>query len=105
MLLVGNAIAFTEVGEVRLEVTATDDTFLLTVRDTGPGIALEDQQRIFEAFQQGAQARTRTPTGTGLGLAIAKQIIELHGGRIGVHSRPGDGATFWCTVPVRVAHS
>ena len=101
--LVGNAIAYTEVGEVRIEVAASADTFTLVVRDTGPGIAPEDQQRIFEAFQQGELARTRTQTGTGLGLAIAKQIIELHGGHIGVRSRPGQGATFWCTVPVRVA--
>ena len=61
--LVGNAIAYTEVGEVGLEVAASDDTFTLVVRDTGPGIAAEDQQRIFEAFQQGESARTRTQTG------------------------------------------
>ena len=72
------------------------------MRDTGPGIAAEDQPRIFEAFQQGDHASTRPQQGTGLGLAIAKQIIEQHGGRIGVRSRPGQGATFWCTIPTRV---
>ena len=100
--LVGNAIAYTDVGEVGIEVAASDDTFTLVVRDTGPGIAAEDQPRIFEAFQQGDVSSTRTQTGTGLGLAIAKQIIEQHGGRIGVRSRPGQGATFWCTIPTRV---
>jgi len=100
--LVGNAIAFTEVGEVGIDVSASDDTFTLVVRDTGPGIAAADQQRIFEAFEQVDNSSTRTHNGTGLGLAIAKQIIERHGGRIGVRSRLGQGATFWCTVPIRV---
>jgi len=87
--LVGNAIAFTDVGEVGIDVSASDDTFTLVVRDTGPGIAAEDQERIFEAFQQVDQASTRPQQGTGLGLAIARQIIERHGGRIRVQSRPG----------------
>jgi signal transduction histidine kinase len=100
--LVGNAIACTDVGEVGIDVSASDDTFTLVVRDTGPGIAAEDQERIFEAFQQVDQASTRPQQGTGLGLAIARQIIERHGGRIRVQSRPGQGATFWCTVPTRV---
>ena len=101
--LVGNAIAVTDVGEVSITVSASDDLFTLVVRDTGPGIAVEDQQRIFEAFEQVDNASSRTHNGTGLGLAIAKQIIALHGGRIGVRSCPGQGATFWCTVPMRVA--
>jgi two-component system, NtrC family, sensor kinase len=100
--LVGNAIAFTDAGEVAIEVSASDDTFTVAVRDTGPVIAAEDQRRIFEAFQQVDHSTTRTHPGTGLGLAIAKQIVERHGGRIGVRSRPGEGATFWCTVPIRV---
>ncbi len=101
--LVGNAIAFTDAGEVGIDVSASDDTFTIVVRDTGPGIAAEDQPRIFEAFQQVDNSSTRTHNGTGLGLAIAKQIIELHGGHIGVRSRLGQGATFWCTVPIRAA--
>ena len=100
--LVGNAIAFTDVGEVGIDVSASDDTFTVAVRDTGPGIAEEDQRRIFEAFQQGDHAGTGPHQGTGLGLAIAKQIIERHGGGIGVRSRPGQGATFWFTIPTRV---
>jgi signal transduction histidine kinase len=101
--LVGNAITFTEAGEVGITVSAADDTFTLAVRDTGPGIAPTDQARIFEAFQQVDNSSTRTHNGTGLGLAIAKQIIEMHGGRIGVQSYPGQGATFWCTIPRHVA--
>ena len=101
--LVGNAIAFTDVGEVGIAVSASDDTFTVVVRDTGPGIAAADQPRIFEAFQQVDNSSTRTHNGTGLGLAIAKQIIAMHGGAIGVRSRPGQGATFWFTVPRRVA--
>jgi two-component system, NtrC family, sensor kinase len=100
--LVGNAIAFTDVGEVGIDVSASDDTFTVVVRDTGPGIAAEDQPRIFEAFQQGDSSSTRTHQGTGLGLAIAKQTIERHGGRIEVRSRLGQGATFWFTIPTRV---
>jgi signal transduction histidine kinase len=100
--LVGNAIKFTDTGEVRVEVTAADGTFRVAVADTGPGIAEADQQKIFEEFQQADASPTRQKGGTGLGLAIAKRIIELHGGRIGVESSPGRGSTFWFTVSVRV---
>jgi signal transduction histidine kinase len=103
--LVGNAIAFTDVGEVGIDVSASDDAFTLVVRDTGPGIAAADQPRIFEAFQQVDNSSTRTHNGTGLGLAIAKQIVEMHGGHIGVRSCSGQGATFWFTVPRRVARA
>jgi signal transduction histidine kinase/HAMP domain-containing protein len=100
--LVGNAIKFTETGEVRVEVTATDGTFVVSVSDTGPGISEADQQRIFEEFQQVDSSATRKKGGTGLGLAIAKRIIELHGGRIRVESSVGRGSTFSFTLPVRV---
>ncbi|HSD51787.1 MAG TPA: ATP-binding protein, partial [Candidatus Methylomirabilis sp.] len=103
--LVGNALKFTEAGEVRVEVGAADGRFLVAVTDTGPGIAPADQARIFEEFQQADSSSTRKKGGTGLGLAIAKRIIELHGGRLWVESRPGQGATFRFTVPVRVARS
>lgn len=100
--LVGNAVKFTETGEVRVEVTASDGAFAVSVSDTGPGIPEADQERIFEEFHQVDSSNTRKKGGTGLGLAIAKRIIELHGGRIGVTSRLGQGSTFWFTVPVRV---
>ena len=103
--LVGNAITYTEAeGDVRIEATLfEEDVFRVAVMDTGPGIAPEDQARIFEPFEQAHASSTRVQSGTGLGLAICRTIIELHGGSIGVSSTPGQGATFWCTFPVRTA--
>jgi signal transduction histidine kinase len=99
--LVGNAIKFTEAGEVRVEVSTTDGAFLVAVSDTGPGIAPADQEKIFEEFRQVDSSSTRKKGGTGLGLSIAKRIIQMHGGRIWVESSPGRGSTFLFTLPVR----
>jgi len=99
--LVGNAIKFTEAGEVTVRVINSGNAFLVSVADTGPGIREEDQQKIFEEFQQSDSSSTKTKGGTGLGLAIAKRIVEMHGGRIWVESTPGKGATFLFSVPVR----
>jgi signal transduction histidine kinase len=100
--LVGNAIKFTEAGEVRVEVTAADGAFLVSVADTGPGIAQSDKQKIFEEFQQVDSSSTREKGGTGLGLSISRRIVELHGGRISVESKLGHGSTFRVTLPVYV---
>ncbi|MGD2271774.1 MAG: ATP-binding protein [Desulfobacterales bacterium] len=100
--LVGNAIKFTEAGEVRVEVADSDGSFLVSVSDTGPGLSEADQHKIFEEFQQADSSSTRKKGGTGLGLSIAKRIIEMHGGRIWVESQLGKGSTFWFTLPVRV---
>jgi signal transduction histidine kinase len=100
--LVGNAVKFTDAGEVRVAARVSDAAFVVSVSDTGPGIAPEDQQRIFEEFQQADTSNTRKKGGTGLGLSIAKRIIELHGGQLRVESAPGKGSTFSFTVPVRV---
>jgi PAS domain S-box-containing protein len=100
--LIGNAIKFTEAGGVRVGVSLSDGAFLISVADTGPGIAEADQQRIFEAFQQADSSNTRKQGGTGLGLAITRRIVGMHGGRIWVESTPGEGATFRFTLPVRV---
>jgi signal transduction histidine kinase len=100
--LVGNAIKFTDSGEVAIEVAARDDSLTFSVRDTGPGIAESDQVKIFEEFRQVDGSITKTKMGSGLGLAIAKRIVELHGGRIWVDSRAGEGATFSFTAPARV---
>jgi GAF domain-containing protein/anti-sigma regulatory factor (Ser/Thr protein kinase) len=100
MNLVGNAIKFTEAGEVTVRVSASDGTFLVAVADTGPGIREEDRQKIFEEFQQSDSSPTKTKGGTGLGLAIAKRIVEMHGGRIWVESMLGMGSTFFFSVPV-----
>ena len=100
--LVGNAIKFTDEGEVAIQVTTADGEFIVSVSDTGPGIALEDQQTIFDEFQQADTSSTRNQGGTGLGLTISKRLVELHGGRIWVESSLDKGATFWCTIPIRV---
>jgi signal transduction histidine kinase len=100
--LVGNAIKFTDKGEVAIEVAAGEDSLTFSVRDTGPGIAEADQARIFDEFQQVDNSITKVKSGSGLGLAIARRIVEMHGGRIWVDSRPGAGATFSFTAPARV---
>ena len=100
--LVGNAIKFTDAGEVVIKATATDGSFHLSVRDTGPGISAADQAKLFQEFQQADNAITKKKGGTGLGLAISKRIIEMHGGKIWVESQVGQGSTFSFTVPVRV---
>ena len=71
------------------------------MKDTGPGIAPEDQRKIFEEFQQVDNSSTRQKGGTGLGLAISKRIVEMHGGRIEVESVGGEGSTFRITIPVQ----
>jgi GAF domain-containing protein len=100
--LVGNAIKFTEVGNVSIRAELADGTFRVAVADTGPGIAETDQEKIFEEFQQADSAVARTKGGTGLGLAIARRIIEMHSGRLWLESTPGVGSTFTFAVPVRV---
>ena len=100
--LVGNAIKFTDAGEVVITGTATDGSFHLSVRDTGPGISAVDQAKLFQEFQQADNAITRKKGGTGLGLAISKRIVEMHGGKICVESQLGQGSTFSLTLPIAV---
>jgi signal transduction histidine kinase len=100
--LVGNAIKFTDAGEVAIKAEANNGSFHVSVRDTGPGISATDQAKLFQEFQQADNAITRKKGGTGLGLAISKRIIEMHGGRIWVESQPGQGSTFTFTLPVVV---
>src|SRR5439155_7213838 len=78
--LVGNAIKFTDTGEVRITATAMNGHFTVAVTDTGPGIPAEELKRVFEQFHQIDNSNTKAKGGTGLGLAIAKQIVEMHGG-------------------------
>ena len=99
--LVGNAIKFTDAGEVVIKATATDGSFHLSVCDTGPGISAADQGKLFQEFQQADNAITRKKGGTGLGLAISKRIIEMHGGKIWLEFQVGQGSMFSFTVPVR----
>jgi len=98
--LVGNAIKFTDEGEVAIKASRANGSVTVAVRDTGPGISLADQTKIFEEFQQADSSTTKEKGGTGLGLAIAKRIVEMHGGRLWVESELGHGSTFSFTVPV-----
>jgi signal transduction histidine kinase/putative methionine-R-sulfoxide reductase with GAF domain len=100
--LVGNAIKFTDEGEVEIRAAADNGQFVLTVRDTGPGIAESDQERIFGEFQQIDNTNTRKKGGTGLGLAISKRMVEMQGGTISVESVLGQGSTFRVVLPVCV---
>ncbi len=96
--LVGNAVKFTEHGDVSVTVRPVDGSrgrVRFEVRDTGPGIAEAEQQRLFAAFVQVDGSSTRRHGGTGLGLAISRQLVELMGGQIGLVSAPGQGALFW----------
>ena len=103
--LLGNAVKFTERGEVVLHATVLEQNeqeamLRFEVSDTGVGIAPDVVQRLFRPFSQADGSTTRRFGGTGLGLAIAKQIIELMDGTIGVQSRVGAGSTFWFTIPL-----
>jgi signal transduction histidine kinase len=101
--LVGNAIKFTDAGEVAIKADADNGSFQVSVWDTDPGISAADQAKLFQEFQQADNAITRKKGGTGLGLAISKRIIEMHGGKIWVESQPGQGSTFTFMLPVVVA--
>jgi len=101
--LVGNAIKFTDKGFVEIRAESVDDHFRIAVKDTGPGIPVESQARIFDDFQQVDNSITREKGGTGLGLAISRRLVEAHGGQITLHSAPGAGATFVIVLPQRVS--
>ena len=89
-----------QAGEVEVSARVDGDHFLVTVRDTGPGIAPEFRTRIFQEFQQGDTSTTRPHGGTGLGLAISRRIVELHGGTLSlVQTEVGAGSTFGFTLP------
>jgi len=100
--LLGNAIKFTDRGEVNIAADVSNESFLVSVSDTGPGLSETDQTKIFEEFQQADGSSTRAKGGTGLGLSISKKIVEMHGGSIGVESALGKGSRFWFTLPIRV---
>ncbi len=100
--LVGNAVKFTDEGEVSVRVSASDGVFQVAVADTGIGISEADQAEILNEFYQADSTSTRAHGGTGLGLAIAKRMVELHGGRLWIESALGEGSTFMFSLPVHV---
>jgi signal transduction histidine kinase/DNA-binding response OmpR family regulator len=97
--LLSNAVKFTpDGGRVGVRASIRDEDLVVEVADTGPGVAAEDRQRIFDSFQQGARLPGQTE-GTGLGLTLSKRILELHGGRIWVENEAGKGSTFGFALP------
>jgi len=108
--LVGNAIKFSQTGEIELRVNLQEtrgqqEVLLFSVRDTGIGMTPEVQSRLFQPFEQADSSTTRHYGGTGLGLAICKRIVELMGGRIWVESQSGAGSTFSFTVNVEISQT
>ena len=99
--LLSNAVKFTpEGGRVEVRTVRGEGEVTISVADTGPGIAYDDQELIFEEFRQARVVAGERPEGTGLGLALSRRLVELHGGRIWVESTPGEGSTFSFTLPV-----
>ncbi len=93
--LLDNAIKYTESGRILVRVEPTTSAIRVSVSDTGRGLSPEHVPRLFERFYRVDQGRSRALGGTGLGLAIVKHAIQLHGGRVGVDSKVGEGSTFW----------
>jgi len=98
--LLSNAVKFTDQGSVTCRAAQAEDEILISVIDTGSGIAEEEQTRVFEQFAQVTDTLTGKPGGTGLGLPICKEIIEYHGGHIWIDSELGHGSTFTFSIPI-----
>lgn len=107
--LLGNAIKFTHVGRIQLRAHCAGDelrpTLVVEIEDSGIGLDASEIDQLFQAFHQADVSTTRKYGGSGLGLAISKQLVELMQGRIGVHSEPGQGSTFWFHIPLVLAEA
>ncbi|MBI2941409.1 MAG: response regulator [Chloroflexi bacterium] len=98
--LLNNAARFTETGGVTIEARPDEERVVVTVTDTGPGIAETDLPKLFEPFRQLDGSVRRRQGGSGLGLNISRRFVELHGGQMGVRSRLGAGSSFWFSLPL-----
>lgn len=98
--LVANAVKFSERGQIRLRAERQDEFIRFSVQDSGCGIAEKDQDKVFDKFKQIGDTLTDKPHGTGLGLSICRQIVKHHGGEIWLESAPGQGSSFFVTIPV-----
>ncbi|MCL4472775.1 MAG: GAF domain-containing protein [Actinobacteria bacterium] len=101
--LIGNAIKFSEAGRIEVAIEQTPDETVFSVKDVGIGIKAEEIEAIFDRFHQAEQQVVSATAGVGLGLTISKRFVEMHGGRIWVESKPGQGSTFSFTVPRTVS--
>lgn len=99
--LIGNSIKFTDTGDIRITAIQSEMEYELIVKDTGRGMTEEQIETIFEPFRQESNSLTRDIGGTGIGLSIAKQLVELHGGKINAQSKIGVGSVFSFTLPIR----
>ncbi|MDE1870194.1 MAG: PAS domain-containing sensor histidine kinase, partial [Candidatus Micrarchaeota archaeon] len=100
--LITNAVKFTEHGSIMVNITKKGKNIRVEVKDTGIGISKEDQRKLFKKFYQvhRTELTVQQGSGTGLGLSIVKEIVNLHGGRMGINSELGKGSTFWFTIPI-----
>jgi len=98
--LVGNALKFTQRGQINISVHEDNGALFFSVRDTGIGISKTDQALLFDRFKQVDSSHSRVHDGAGLGLAICRELVELMGGKISVESEPGKGSMFSFTVPM-----
>lgn len=102
--LLSNALKYTHRGRIDVRLAAEDTSAVLTVKDTGVGIAESEQARVFERFYRVREAQGRSHEGTGIGLALARELVELHGGSASVASKLGEGSTFTVRIPRGSAH-
>ena len=99
--LISNAIKYTPAGgRVQVRAASQDESLVVEVEDSGPGIAPEEQKLVFEKFFRGSSPEVRKQPGSGLGLALARQIVQLHGGQLTLESQPGRGSTFRIVLPL-----
>jgi signal transduction histidine kinase len=103
--LVSNALKFTPAGTIDVHLREVDESFELTVEDTGIGIAQQDLDEIFSRFYRGSDPRARTHEGSGIGLALVRELVRLHGGTITAHRRRGGGTRMVLRIPARLERS